>query len=121
MDEYISVGKILNFHGIKGEAKVGFTKGQENFFLALRDVFVKSNPVYPLPKGSRLLVSDGAKIIECTTPVKTKADGKKYAVFKVITQVDISFPIIERIMGFRFFQASGDTKEIQLQGPAPLG
>ena len=53
--------------------------------------------------------------------VKTKADGKKYAVFKVITQVDISFPIIERIMGFRFFQASGDTKEIQLQGPAPLG
>ena len=29
MTKYISVGKILNFHGIKGEAKVGFTYVQE--------------------------------------------------------------------------------------------
>ena len=43
-------------------------------------------------------------------------NGKEYAVFKVITQVDISFPIIEKIMGMRFFQVSGDTREIQLQG-----
>ena len=46
---------------------------------------------------------------------KTKADHKRYAVFKVITQVDISFPIVEQVMGFRFFQAVGDTKEVQIQ------
>ena len=28
-DELISIAKILNFHGIKGEAKLGFTKGRE--------------------------------------------------------------------------------------------
>ncbi len=41
MTKYISVGKILNFHGIKGEAKVGFTKNQEDFFCSLSEVFVK--------------------------------------------------------------------------------
>lgn len=41
MTKYISVGKILNFHGIKGEAKVGFTKNQEDFFCSLNEVFVK--------------------------------------------------------------------------------
>ena len=42
-----------------------------------------------------------------------KSDGQ--AVFRVITQVDMNFPIIEKIMGFRFFQVAGDTKTIQLQ------
>ena len=46
MTKYVSVGKILNFHGIKGEAKVGFTKGQENFFMTLELVFVKTNQEY---------------------------------------------------------------------------
>lgn len=46
MTKYISVGKILNFHGIKGEAKVGFTKNQEDFFCSLSCVFVKSEHDY---------------------------------------------------------------------------
>jgi ribosomal 30S subunit maturation factor RimM len=33
-EKYISVGKILNFHGIKGEAKVGFTQSQADFILS---------------------------------------------------------------------------------------
>ena len=37
------------------------------------------------------------------------------AVFKVVTQVDISFPIIDKIMGFRFFQVAGDTQTVELQ------
>ena len=28
-DKLLSIAKILNFHGIKGEAKLGFTKGRE--------------------------------------------------------------------------------------------
>lgn len=43
---YVSVGKILNFHGIKGEAKVGFSKNQQDFLASLDCVFVKKNNEY---------------------------------------------------------------------------
>ncbi len=46
MSKLVSVGKILNFHGIQGEAKVGFSKGQEEFFLGLRKVFLKKDNEY---------------------------------------------------------------------------
>ncbi len=46
MTKFVSVGKILNFHGIQGEAKVGFTKNQEDFFCSLDKVFVKEGSDY---------------------------------------------------------------------------
>ena len=46
MEKYISIGKILNFHGIKGEARVGYTKGQEDFVSGLKEVFVKNGSEY---------------------------------------------------------------------------
>lgn len=46
MDNLISIAKILNFHGIKGEAKIGFTKGRENQIEALKKVFAKKNNEY---------------------------------------------------------------------------
>ena len=46
MDKFISVGKILNFHGIKGEAKVGYSKIRQDFFMGLDSVYVKSGPEY---------------------------------------------------------------------------
>ena len=46
MDKYISVGKILNFHGIKGEAKVGFSRGQEDFILRLKEVYIRKDNEY---------------------------------------------------------------------------
>ena len=46
MDNYVSVGKILNFHGIKGEAKVGFSQNRQAFFMALESVFVKTANKY---------------------------------------------------------------------------
>ena len=45
-EELISVAKILNFHGIKGEAKLGFSKGREKQIEALKKVFVKKNNEY---------------------------------------------------------------------------
>lgn len=44
--EYISVGKILNFHGLQGEAKVGFSKNQEDFLKKLKLVYVKQSTNY---------------------------------------------------------------------------
>ena len=43
MDNLISIAKILNFHGIKGEAKLGFTKGREVQIESLKKVFAKKN------------------------------------------------------------------------------
>ena len=39
----LSIAKILNFHGIKGEAKIGFSKGRESQIEALKKVFVKKD------------------------------------------------------------------------------
>lgn len=40
MSDLISIGKILNFHGIKGEVKVGYTAGREDLVKSLKSVFV---------------------------------------------------------------------------------
>ena len=46
MSKYISVGKILNFHGIKGEAKVGYSKNRADFLMELKSVYVKDEQGY---------------------------------------------------------------------------
>ncbi|HIS88530.1 TPA: 16S rRNA processing protein RimM [Candidatus Avigastranaerophilus faecigallinarum] len=40
-NDLISIAKVLNFHGIKGEAKVGFSKGREKQIEALKKVYIK--------------------------------------------------------------------------------
>ena len=48
MTKYVSVGKILNFHGVKGEAKVGYSKNQRDFVETLENVFIlKDNQYLP--------------------------------------------------------------------------
>ena len=44
--KYVSVGKILNFHGIQGEAKVGYSKNQEDFLGKLETVYIEINKKY---------------------------------------------------------------------------
>ncbi len=45
-NNYISVGKILNFHGVKGEAKLGYTKNKEEFLSKLKNVYIQINNEY---------------------------------------------------------------------------
>lgn len=52
MNKFISVGKILNFHGIQGEAKIGFS--QKDFFLSLTDVYAGDEHVPLKISRSRL-------------------------------------------------------------------
>ena len=40
-DELLSVGKILNFRGLNGEAKVGYTKGKDKELSELKEVWAK--------------------------------------------------------------------------------
>lgn len=45
MSKLISIGKILNFHGIKGEVKVGFSAGKEPLLKTLKKIFIFQNNV----------------------------------------------------------------------------
>lgn len=45
-NNFISVGKILNFHGIQGEAKVGYSKNQQDFLKALKVVYIRLDNEY---------------------------------------------------------------------------
>lgn len=39
-NNFISIGKILNFHGVKGEAKLGYSKNREDFLAKLKKVYM---------------------------------------------------------------------------------
>lgn len=43
MSEYLSIGRILNFHGIKGEAKIGYTKGKELQLKSLSHMIIEKD------------------------------------------------------------------------------
>ena len=45
-NNFVSIGKILNFHGVRGEAKFGYTKGREDFLLKLDIVYIQINNEY---------------------------------------------------------------------------
>lgn len=46
MNEYISIARVLNFHGINGEIKLGFTKGKEAQLKSLKEIYLSSDGVY---------------------------------------------------------------------------
>jgi len=76
MPEFISAGKILNFHGIQGEAKVGFSKNQQEFFSGLKEVFLGSDHVpakiarIRFHKNSAIVKFEGINSIEALLPYK---------------------------------------------------
>lgn len=41
MNKLLSIGKILNFHGIKGEVKVGFSEGAEKFLTEIDEIYAQ--------------------------------------------------------------------------------
>ena len=55
-NNYISIGKILNFHGVQGEAKLGYSKNREEFLSQLKRVYVQSGDDY-LPLESNLYIN----------------------------------------------------------------
>ena len=64
MSKYVSVGKILNFHGIQGEAKVGFSKNQQEFFCGLKKVFVQVENEYKPLKIKNIRLNKSFAIVK---------------------------------------------------------
>ena len=45
-NNFVSIGKILNFHGVQGEAKLGYSKNREDFLSKLKVVYVQNGSEY---------------------------------------------------------------------------
>ena len=63
-NSFVSVGKILNFHGVQGEAKFGYSKDREEFLSKLVDVYILINDEYKHFKISRLRFTPKCGIIK---------------------------------------------------------
>lgn len=63
-NSFISIGKILNFHGVKGEAKLGYSKNREEFLSKLHTVFIKVDTEYIEFKISNLKFTPKCAIIK---------------------------------------------------------
>lgn len=63
-NNFVSVGKILNFHGVKGEAKLGYTKNREEFLAKLDSVYIQVNNEYKHFKISNIRFTPKCAIIK---------------------------------------------------------
>ncbi len=63
-NNFISVGKILNFHGVHGEAKLGYSKNREDFVAQLKEVFVQIGNEYKLLEVSKIRFTPKCAIVK---------------------------------------------------------
>ena len=63
-NNYISIGKILNFHGVQGEAKFGYSKNREEFLSELKHVYVQNGSEYVPLEISRIRFTPKCGIIK---------------------------------------------------------
>ena len=63
-NSFVSVGKILNFHGVHGEAKLGYSKNREEFLSRLKEVYVQINNEYKKLEIARIRFTPKCGIIK---------------------------------------------------------
>ncbi len=63
-NNFVSIGKILNFHGVKGEAKFGYTKNREDFLTKLDSVYILVDDDYKEFEISNLKFTPKCAIIK---------------------------------------------------------
>ena len=61
---FVSVGKILNFHGVQGEAKLGYSKNREDFLSELKEVYIQDGQEYKPLKILRLRFTPKCAIVK---------------------------------------------------------
>lgn len=63
-NNFVSIGKVLNFHGVQGEAKLGYTKNREKFLSNLKEVYIQQNGEYKLLEIERIRFTPKCGIIK---------------------------------------------------------
>lgn len=76
MEQFLTVGKIINTHGVKGEVKVQATTDDLDRFKYLKDAFIDKNEIKivgcKLQPGKVILKIDGINSIEEAEKLKNK-------------------------------------------------
>ena len=63
-NNFVSIGKILNFHGVQGEAKLGYSKNREDFLSQIKEVYVQFGSEYKKLEVSRIRFTPKCGIIK---------------------------------------------------------
>ena len=111
-EKLISVGKILNFHGIQGEAKVGFSKNRQEFFFTLKEVFVKYDNNYIRLKilNARLHKNTAIVKFEGINSINELTDYKGCLLFSEESTLRDSLEedefLIDELVGMRVFDTN---------------
>ena len=113
MEKFVSVGKILNFHGVQGEAKIGFSKNRQDFILGLDGVYLKNGNDYRLLKitHSRLnktfaiMKFDGINSINELLPLKGELLFVKESTIRENLEED-EF-LIDELVGMEVYDKDG--------------
>ena len=63
-NNFVSVGKIINFHGVHGEAKLGYSKNREDFLAQLKEVYIYVNNEYKPLEVSKIRFTPKCGIIK---------------------------------------------------------
>lgn len=63
-NNFVSVGKIINFHGVHGEAKLGYSKNREDFLAQLKEVYIYVNNEYKPLEISKIRFTPKCGIIK---------------------------------------------------------
>ncbi len=116
MTKFVSVGKILNFHGIKGEAKVGCSKTQQDFVLSLDTVYLKKGGEYTplniesLRQNKNILIAkfEGINSINELLPLKGELLFVEDSVIRESLEED-EF-LIDELVGLSVFDAENGEK-----------
>lgn len=130
MSDFISIGKILNFHGIKGEVKVGFTKGKDALIENLKSVYIsKKNENIVLTVSSVRFHKQFALIkfkeINSINEVE-EIKGLEIKIPKTEAQesLDDDEFFISDLIGMSIFNADGEkigsVKNVGFNGAAPI-
>ena len=63
-NNFVSVGKILNFHGVQGEAKLGYSKNREEFLSQIKEVYIQNGAEYKRLEVARIRFTPKCGIIK---------------------------------------------------------
>ena len=63
-NNFVSVGKILNFHGVQGEAKLGYSKNREEFLSQVDVVYIQDGNEYKQLNVERIRFTPKCGIIK---------------------------------------------------------
>lgn len=111
--ELISVAKILNFHGIKGEARVGYSAGNENKLKSLKYLFVHFQNEYVQLKIKNLRFHKNFAIIKfenidtVNDIVKFKGLNLYIKKSQAIENLEEDEYLISQLIGLKVYDKSG--------------